>query len=111
MSDEERAAYAAEAGAAARAAATRQQIDELADQARDGAVAALRGQTDRQALIARIEEVAGQAAEGEAPGSPWHALAAYLRAVVALLRGSPLPPVPEAYADHLAAIQEAEGTH
>ena len=107
MSDEERAAYAAESEDAASAADRRRQIDELADQARDGAIAAQRGQTNRQALIARIEAVANQAAEGEAPGSPWDALATYLRAVVALLRGEPMPPVPEVYAAHVAAIREA----
>ena len=103
MSDEERAQYLA----AAQAAARRQQIDDLAGQARDGAIAALRGQTDPAALIAKIENVTAQAAEGEQPGSPWYELAAYLRAVVALLRGEPLPPVPEPYAAHVAAIQNA----
>ncbi|MDY7077505.1 MAG: tetratricopeptide repeat protein, partial [Chloroflexota bacterium] len=103
MTDEERAEYQA----AAYAAAQRQQIQDLANQARDGAIAALRGQTDRAALIAQVEQVAAQAAEGEQPGSPWAELAAYLRAVVALLRGEPAPPVPESYAAHIAAIQNA----
>jgi hypothetical protein len=101
MSPEERA----ELEAAARAAASREQIQSLADQARDGAIAALRGDTERDPLVARIEEVAAQAAEGEEPGSPWDELASYLRAVVALLRGEPLTPVPAAYAAHFAAIQ------
>jgi len=103
MSDEEQAQYLA----AAQAAGQRQQIDDLAGQARDGALAALRGQTDRQALIAKIDQVAAQAAEDEQPGSPWYELAAYLRAVLALLRGERLPPVPEQYAAHIAAIQDA----
>jgi len=80
-------------------------IQALASQARDGAIAVLRGQAERAPLLAWLEEVARQAAEGEAPGSPWDELAGYLRAVAALLRGAPLPPVPAAYAAHLAAIQ------
>jgi hypothetical protein len=103
MSPEERA----ELEAAARAAASRDQIQSLADQARDGAIAALRGEGERGPLAARIEEVAAEAAEGEEAGSPWDELARYLRAVVALLRDEPVPPVPDAYAAHLAAIQQA----
>jgi tetratricopeptide (TPR) repeat protein len=106
MGDEERAQHLV----AAQAAARRQQIASLADQARDGAIAARQGQLDpveREALIARIKDVAAQAAEGEEPGSPWDELAAYLRAVAALLRGEPSPPVPESYAAHMAAIREA----
>jgi hypothetical protein len=99
--------WRAEFETAARAAASRDQIPSLADQARDGAIAALQGETEWDPLLTRIEEVAGQAAEGEEPGSPWDELAQYLRAVVALLREEPVPPVPAAYAAHLAAIQAA----
>jgi tetratricopeptide (TPR) repeat protein len=83
----------------------RQRIDSLADQARDGAIAALRGETPKGELATCIEEVAAQAAEGEQPGSPWAELALYLCAVVALLHGEPIPPVPAAYAAHMAVIQ------
>jgi len=93
--------------AAMQAAGQRRQIEDLANQARDGAIAALRGETEREPLLERIEQVAAQTAEGEEPGSPWDDLAAYLRAVVALLRGQPVPPVPAAYAAHVAAIQDA----
>ncbi|MGC9396833.1 MAG: hypothetical protein ACP5J4_18465, partial [Anaerolineae bacterium] len=103
MSDEERAQYEA----AAQASALRQKIDSLADQARDGAVAALRGEIERAPLIDNVERVAAQAAEGESPGSPWDELARYLYAVVALLREQPLPPVPARYAEHFAAIQQS----
>ncbi len=103
MSDEERAQYQA----AAQAAARRQTIDALADQARDAAVAALRGEIERAPLIANIERVAAQAAEGESPGSPWDEVAHYLYAVVALLREQPPLPVPARYAEHFAAIQQS----
>ena len=83
----------------------RQKIESLADQARDGAIAALRGETPKDELIANMEDVATQAAEGEQPGSPWAELALYLCALVALLRGEHIPPVPVAYAAHIAAIQ------
>jgi hypothetical protein len=105
MSPEERAAQVAQMEAAAR----RTQIESLADQARDGAIAVLRGEAEREALIERIEGVAGQAAEGEAPGSPCLELAAYLRAVVALLRGEAAPEVPARYAGHVAAVREVMG--
>jgi tetratricopeptide (TPR) repeat protein len=93
--------------AAMQAGAQRQQIESLADQARDGAIAALRGEVEREPLLARIEQVAAQAAEGEEPGSPWDELASYLRAVVALLRGESPPPVPVGYAAQFAAVQDA----
>ena len=72
----------------------------LRDEARARKIADLRRQVDaampqalrdedqarRTGLITQLEQAA-QAAEGEAPGSPWLALAAYLRGCVALLRG------------------------
>jgi len=104
MSPEQRAEHLA----AGQAGAQRQQIESMAGQARDGAIAVLRGETEREPLIERIEQVAAQAAEGEEPGSPWDELAAYLRAVVALLRGQSIPPVPASYAGHIAAIQDVK---
>jgi tetratricopeptide (TPR) repeat protein len=101
MSPEERANLQA----AAHAAARWDQIESLADQARDAAIAALRGEGEPGPLAQQLEEVAAQAADGEEPGSPWDELAGYLRAVAALLRGEPAPPVPAAYAAHLAAVQ------
>jgi hypothetical protein len=49
--------------------------------------------------------VAEKAAEGKEAGSAWDQLAAYLRAVVALLRGEPRVEVPAAFAEHYAAIE------
>jgi len=101
MSPEERANLEA----AAHAAARRDQIQSLADQARDAAIAALRGEVEPGPLAQQLEAVAAQAADGEEPGSPRDELAGYLRAVAALLHGEPAPPVPAAYAAHLAAVQ------
>jgi len=101
MSPEERANLQA----AAHAAARRDQIESLADQARDAAIAALRGEVEPGPLAQQLEAVAAQAADGEEPGSPRDELAGYLRAVAALLHGEPAPPVPAAYAAHLAAVQ------
>jgi tetratricopeptide (TPR) repeat protein len=103
MSPEEQAAELA----GMQAAAVRQEIERLALEARDAAIAAERGERERAPLIAQIDEVAVQAAEGEPPGSPWADLAAYLRALVALLRGQALPPVPAQYAGHVAAVRAA----
>ncbi|MDX9833384.1 MAG: tetratricopeptide repeat protein, partial [Anaerolineae bacterium] len=83
MSPEERANLQA----AAQAAARRDQIESLADQAKDAGIAALRGEVEPGPLAQQLEEVAAQAADGEEPGSPWDELAGYLRAVAALLRG------------------------
>jgi hypothetical protein len=103
MSPEEQASELA----GMQAAAVREQIERLADEAREGAVAALRGARARDPLVAQLEQVAAQAADGESPGSPWAELAAYLAAVVALLRGEAPPPVPSQYAGHVAAIRAA----
>jgi hypothetical protein len=103
MGEEERAEQLAQMQAAGR----REQIESLADQARDGAIAAMRGEVERGSLIQEIEHLAGQAAEGEEPGSPWLELAAYLRAVAALLRGEETPPIPAQYAGRVAAIRGA----
>jgi tetratricopeptide (TPR) repeat protein len=100
FSPEEWEAFAAAQGVVAH-------IASLANQARDGAIAALQGEADWDSLIASTEAVAAQAAEGEADGSPWLALAIYLRAVVALLRGEPVPEVSPAFAEHLAAVEAA----
>jgi hypothetical protein len=100
MSPEEQAALAD--------AARRQQLETLADQARDGAIAALRGQAEREALVQRIQQAADQITANEAVDSPWGELVAYLRAVVALLQNEALPPVPAAYAARLAAIRAAQ---
>jgi hypothetical protein len=43
----------------------------------------------RERFINWLEQTAAQAADDEQPGSPWQALAAYLRACAALLRGEP----------------------
>ena len=101
MSPEERGEFEA----AARDAAQRTQIEQLANQARDAAIAARRGQTPREQLIPQLQEAAARAAEGEAEDSPWAQVAAFLNAVVALLRGEPVPPVPAAYAARMAEIQ------
>jgi tetratricopeptide (TPR) repeat protein len=91
------------------AAASRAQIEQLAAQTRDAGLVALRGEGDRSDLAGQMERVAAQAAGGEEPGSPWMEVALFIRAVVALLRGEPIPPVPVAYAGHFAALQDAAG--
>lgn len=83
------------------------QITDLATQARQAAIAVRLGLAPATEVIPQLTEVAGQASMNEAPGSPWQQFAQYLYVVVALLQGAPLPPVPEAYAAHLAAIQQA----
>ncbi|MBI4674484.1 MAG: tetratricopeptide repeat protein [Chloroflexi bacterium] len=99
MTPEERAALADRA--------RREQIQNIADQTRDAAIRALRGEIPREQLAPQIERVAAQAAEGEAPDSPWAEVAVFLRAVSALLQGNAKPVVPSAYAGHWAAIRDA----
>lgn len=46
----------------------------------------------RGGVIAQLEQIAAQAAAGEPPESPWSALAGFLLACAALLRGAPFDP-------------------
>jgi tetratricopeptide (TPR) repeat protein len=100
LTPEERSGLEAAADASSR-------ISDLADQAKDAAIAVLHGELDRETLIARLGEMAERAAADEPPDSPWAQLAAYPQAVVALLREQPFPPVPPAFATRLAAIEAA----
>ena len=80
----------------------------LANQARDAAIAVLRGEWHQDTLLPRLDEIAARAAADEPPpDTPWAQLAAYLQAVAALLRNAPALPVPAAFASHLAAIEAA----
>jgi tetratricopeptide (TPR) repeat protein len=85
------------------------EIASFASQIRNGAIAALRGEIGRDALIGAIEETVAQVPEGEEDGSALADLALYLRAILALLRGEPVPKVPSAYSEHMAAIEAARG--
>jgi hypothetical protein len=64
----------------------------------------LRDELPQEAFVAQTERLAVQAAEGEAPGSPWDEVARYLRALVALVKGEELPAVPTTYATEFAAV-------
>ena len=97
----------------------RVQIQGLADQVRDAAIAARRGQVPPDQLVPQLEQLVAQIEREQPEDSPWGQVAAFVRAVVILLRGrtslilvpgqteAPLPPVPAAYAAHLAAAQRA----
>jgi hypothetical protein len=97
----------------------RVQIQGLADQVRDAAIAARRGQVPRDQLVPQLEQLVAQIEQEQPEDSPWGQVAAFVRAVVVLLRGrtslilvpgqpeAPLPPVPAVYAAHLAAAQQA----
>ena len=97
----------------------RVQIQGLADQVRDAAIAARRGQVPPDQLVPQLEQLVAQIEREQPEDSPWGQVAAFVRAVVILLRGrtslilvpgqteAPLPPVPAAYAAHLAAAQQA----
>jgi hypothetical protein len=81
----------------------------LEQQAEAIATAARRAHRSRDAatLIPQLEEAAAHYAQDEAPGSPYHHLAQFTRAVITLLQEDdrPLPPVPDAYAEMFAALQ------
>jgi len=103
--------------AAAVAQMERAQIQFLADQVRDAAMAVRRGEVPREEVLPQLEQLAARIEREQPPDSPWGELAAFIRAVIVLLRGraprilvpgqreEPLPPVPAAYAGYLAAIQ------
>lgn len=107
MDADGRRALLKEMAAVQQTADTGSQLAQLVDQARNGAIAALRGEINPADYKAQTEALAEQVARGQAPGSPGDALAAYLRALVALVQGEPVPPVAERYAAHVAAVQAA----
>lgn len=107
MDADGRRALLKEMAAVQQTADTGSQLAQLVDQARNGAIAALRGEINPADYKAQTEALAEQVARGQAPGSPGDALAAYLRALVALVQGEPVPPVAEPYAAHVAAVQAA----
>jgi tetratricopeptide (TPR) repeat protein len=88
------------------AATQRIQLQSLADQTRDAAIKALRGEADRQDIAAQMEHVAEQAAADQEEGSPWLELAAFVRAVAAVLRGETPAAVPATYEVDMAAVLE-----
>lgn len=98
MSDEERAKL--------QAAAQRIQIQSLADQTREAAIKALRGEADRDDIASQMERVAEEAAANQEEDSPWSEVAAFVRAAAAVLRGEAIPPVPATYEGHMAAVLE-----
>jgi tetratricopeptide (TPR) repeat protein len=101
----ESAAQSPEEQAELKAVAARRQMDNIADQTRDAAIAALRGEVDRETLAARLDDVVARAGK-EAPGSPRAELATFVGATAALLRGEPAPAVPDAYTNHMKAIEK-----
>lgn len=103
LSQEERDRIDAFAGSTADV----RRIQQLADQTMRVAFAALRGQDDRSSLADQMENGANQAGEGEPPGSPWSEVSGFIRAVAALLRGQPAPPVSGDYADRITALIQA----
>jgi hypothetical protein len=86
----------------------KEKIAQAAEQVSALAAKALRDEegADRANLIAKIEKAAVYYAADEEQGSAYDQLAAYLRAVAALLRGEEPPAVPPVYADRLAALVE-----
>lgn len=70
------------------------QIEALRSQVDAAMPSALRDQdaARRGGVVAQLEQLAAQAAAGEPPDSPWFALARYLLACAALLRGAPFDP-------------------
>ena len=81
----------------------------LAAQANDVAEAALAAKREGRSaeLLPKLDEAAAYFADGEAADSPYAQLASFVRAVSALLRGEPPPPVPQAYVERFAALRQA----
>lgn len=90
---------------ATQSAQTGMSHEQAAQHASDAALAALHQHAPRNDVLAFLENLAKQAAEGEAPGSIWLEVAALCQALIALLRREPLPPIPTRYAAHFAAVQ------
>jgi tetratricopeptide (TPR) repeat protein len=80
------------------------QVDTMARTIREDAVDALRGKADRDAVVPAME---GMAASLQGLDRSWHPLAAYVRAVVAVLRGRTAPEIGPPFARHLEAVKAA----
>ncbi len=78
--------------------------DQAAVRVRDITLACVRRQAP-QDVLSSLDDAARQITEKEAPGSPWLEVAELCRALAALLRGESLPPIPNRYAAHFAAVQ------
>jgi hypothetical protein len=83
----------------------RKQIAFLAKQAQDATMAVVVGGASRPAYVKKMNEWMVKAVDGEPPDSPWHELAAYFRALVALVERKPVPPVPAAYQVRFEAVR------
>ncbi len=83
------------------------ELSSLAAGVRDAAIEALRGEREEGPLLEHLRALADWAGQDVPAGSERDLLAAYLRAVIALLEGAPPPPVPPAYTGQIAAIREA----
>ncbi|MEK7326987.1 MAG: hypothetical protein AAB217_17220, partial [Chloroflexota bacterium] len=92
--------------AATMARMQRGQIEALAAEIETVALAVESGELPRDKVVSKMEGEAAKAA-GEEPGSPGAELAQFIRAVIAILKGEPVPPVPAAYAGRLATVQAA----
>jgi tetratricopeptide (TPR) repeat protein len=80
------------------------QVDTMARTIREDAIDALRGKGDRDVLIPAME---GMAASLQGLDRSWHPLAAYVRAVMAILRGRTVPEIGPPFARHLEAVKAA----
>jgi len=90
------------------AALARRQLDDIAEQVAGAALAARQaGQVAE--LLPQLEAAAAQYAEGEAPGSAYADLAQFVRAVIALLQGTPVEPVAPDYVERLALLRRQLG--
>jgi len=108
LSPEQQAAVVAQAKQA--------QVQQIADQVRDAAIAARRGQIPREQLIPQLENLVAQIEKQEGTQPPWGDMLVYVRAVVSMMRGTTslilvpgretAPQVPPAYTAHIAAIQQ-----
>ncbi len=72
--------------AAAIAQMQRAQIQFLADQVRDAAMAVRRGEVPREEVLPQLEQLAARIEREQPPDSPWGELAAFIRAVVASMK-------------------------
>jgi hypothetical protein len=82
----------------------------LAAAANDVVEAALAAQREGRTaeLLPKLDEAAAHYADGETADSPYDRLARFIVAVIALLRGEPVPPVPQEYTERLAVLMGAE---
>ena len=89
----------------------RENTEKTANQVCDAALAYFRRQVPEKDVVDFINNVARKISTEEKPGSPFLEVAALCIALIALIKGESIPPVPVQYAARFSAVQQEAATY